>query len=822
MAEALVIVESPAKARTINKYLGKKYKVMASAGHVRDLPKGKLGVDEEHGFKPTYQIIPTRKKVVADLKVAAKKADAVYLAADPDREGEAICWHLAEALGTAKGRLKRVTFNEITKRAIEEAFEHPREIDVQKVDAQQARRILDRLVGYKISPLLWKKVQNNLSAGRVQSVALRIVCDREREIQAFKSEEYWSLTAHVRAHNPPPFDAKLSKDGDKKIAIHSKDEADAILARLKGQPFVVAAIEKKEKRRNPPPPFITSTLQQDAARRLRFSVKKTMMLAQRLYEGLDIGAEGPVGLITYMRTDSFRIADVALAQARETIGARFGASYVPEKPRFYKSKKGAQDAHEAIRPTDAARRPDDLAAYLERDLLNLYRLIYERFLASQMESAVFDVTEVDIAAAGLTFRANGSVPKFDGFLALYRDVAKPAPAAKAEGEEASESEAEAPKEGEAESGTDGVLPEMTVGERLTVKALHPRQHFTEPPPRFSEGTLVKELEENGIGRPSTYASILSTILAKAYIHKDKGKLIPTELGFVVSDLLIESFPDLMDVKYTARLEEELDEIEDGKLNWVDALKEFNDKFGERLRAAATEMKNLKAEQTPTGEACEKCGKPMVMRWGRFGKFIACSGYPECKNTKEVEKPGDPPAADDEEVPICEKCGKPFAKKRGRFGMFWACTGYPECKNTRRIPKPGQPAPTPPQMLDEHCPRCGKQLVSRTSRFGPFVSCSGYPDCKFVKGTDTGVRCVREGCGGWIVRKRSRRGAFYACDNYPKCKESFPAQPVPEPCPKCKLPFLLAKVTKEGEREELFCSDKECGHRQPAAAPVAVG
>ena len=802
MPVALVIVESPAKARTINKYLGKKYKVMASMGHVRDLPKRTLGVDEDDDFKPHYQEIPTRKKVITELKQAARKADAVYLAADPDREGEAICWHLAETLRSVSKKFYRVMFNEITKKAIEEAFAHPAEIHGGKVDAQQTRRILDRLVGYKLSPLLWDKVRRGISAGRVQSVAVRIIVDREREVLAFVPQEYWSITANLRANQPPPFDAKLAKDGDVKVAVKSQEEADAILARITGQPFVIETIQKKEKRRNPPPPFITSTLQQDAARRLRFSVKKTMMLAQRLYEGLDIGQEGPVGLITYMRTDSFRVADSAQQEARELIAERFGQSFVPAKPRVYRSKKGAQDAHEAVRPADVRRRPEDLAPYLERDLLSLYRLIYERFLASQMESAVFDVTEVDIRAEKLLFRASGSVPRFRGFLAVYDDIKK---------DRVEQSEDAAEEDGGDE---DRTLPEMTVGERLTVEEIKPRQHFTEPPPRFSEATLVKELESDGIGRPSTYASILATIQSKAYVHKDKGKLVPTELGFLVSDLLVESFPDLMDVKYTARLEEELDEIEDGKLNWVEALREFNTHFGAKLKTAATEMRNVKQESIPTDEICDKCGKPMVIRWGRFGKFMACSGYPECKNTKELDKPGEAPTEDEGEAPTCEKCGKVFVKKRGRFGAFWACSGYPECKNTRRIPRPGQPEAKPPELLDEHCPRCKKQLVARTSRYGPFVSCSGYPECKFVKGSDTGVKCTRAGCPGWLVRKRSRRGGFFGCDEYPKCKNVYPARPVPRPCPECSLPFLLLKVDKEQQPVELFCSDKECGHTEP--------
>jgi DNA topoisomerase I len=823
VAKALVIVESPAKAKTIMKFLGPGHLVKASMGHVRDLPKTKLGVDEKKNFKPTYQVLPGRKKVIDDLKKSAAAADAVYLAADPDREGEAICWHLAEELKGVSKKLYRVLFNEITKKAITAAMAKPGKIDAHKVDAQQARRILDRLVGYKISPLLWEKVRRGLSAGRVQSVALRMICDREKEREAFKSEEYWSLAASLTADAPPPFEARLTKRDGEKFEAKTKDEMDAVLRELEGARFVVKEVTAKEKRRNPLPPFITSRLQQDGARRLGFTVKKTMMIAQGLYEGKELGDLGTVGLITYMRTDSTRVADEALAQVRELIAARYGKENLPDKPRVYTSKKGAQDAHEAIRPTSMDLAPETIAKFLTKDELALYRLIWDRFVASQMESAVFDTTSADIAAGRYTFRATGSVVKFAGFLSVYDD--SPAPK-KIKDEEAEAAETPADEEAEAAG---KLLPPLAAGQVLKKSALKPEQHFTQPPPRFSEAMLVKALEENGIGRPSTYATILATIQTREYVNKEKGRFIPSELGRLVTDLLIQSFGDIVDVGYTARLEEELDEIEDGTLKWVEALKEFNTKFAKDLKRAATEMRNVKTEEIPTESTCEKCGKPMVIKWGRYGKFLACSGYPECRNTQELHDAsgngGGPKEGESAAQPAvieeaCPKCGKPMVLRKGRFGPFIACSGYPECKTTRRmqINDKGTIESKPERVLDEICPKCGKHLVVKHGRFGEFTACSNYPECRYIKLKQVGVPCPKD--GGAIVERRSKRGrTFYGCDNYPACDFVVWNKPIPRPCPKCKAPFLLEKHTKR-DGDMILCSNEECDFKEEMQAATA--
>src|SRR5712671_6787579 len=654
MAKALVIVESPAKAKTINKYLGKNYLVKASLGHIKDLPKKDLAVDVEHGFEPRYEVIEGKKKLIQELKAAAKKVESVYLAADPDREGEAICHHLQEEIdGDSKGKGKkkagpaffRVMFNEITSRGIKKAFETPGQVDIHLVEAQQARRVLDRLVGYKISPLLWDKVRRGLSAGRVQTVALRLIVDRERQVRAFVKQEYWSIEAQLGARKPPVLKAKLAK----------RDGA-----------YTVTSVSTREKKRNPVPPFITSTLQQEASRKLRFSVKRTMMLAQRLYEGVELGTEGSVGLISYMRTDSTRVSNDALDDVRGLIKDRFGPQFCPESPNVYKSKKDAQDAHEAIRPSSARRAPEDVAQYLQEDELKLYRLIWMRFVASQMPPAVFDQTTIDVAAKGkdgatYMFRATGSVPKFKGFLEVYE-----------EGKDQKDEDDEELKHR---------LPVVAQGEELKFKSILPEQHFTEPPPRFNEATLVKELEADGVGRPSTYASILSTIQEREYVKKEGGKFVPTELGMVVTDLLLESFENLFDVKYTAFMEEKLDEIEEGKLDWRAAMAEFYERFQKDLEHAERNMTDIKRMEEPTDQICEKCGKPMVIKWGRHGKFIACTGYPECTNTREIAQEG---VTEQDEQEYCENCGRPMVLKKGRFGQFLACTGYPDCKTTRRL------------------------------------------------------------------------------------------------------------------------------------------
>jgi DNA topoisomerase-1 len=803
--KSLVIVESPAKANTINKYLGKDFVVKASLGHVKDLPKSKLGVDIKHKFEPVYDIIPGKEKVIKELRTAAKSADRILLAADPDREGEAICQHLKEILDGSKAEVFRVLFNEITPKAIRAAIETPGRINKNVVDAQQARRILDRLVGYQVSPLLWDKVRRGISAGRVQTVALRLIVEREREIQAFVPKEYWSIIAKLEGHEPPQFDARLVKVNGKTAEVNEQKEADHILDVVRNADFLVESVVTKEKKRNPVPPFTTSKLQQDAARRLGFTVKKTMMLAQRLYEGKELGDEGLIGLISYMRTDSTRVSDDALQMVRSYVSDVYGGPYLPEKPVVYKSKKDAQDAHEAIRPTFVGRRPDDLKPYLSEDELKLYRLIWTRFVASQMNPAVYDQTTVDISAKDYLFRASGRVMKFDGFLAVYE-----------------ESSDESTKPVEPDDEQDLTLPPLTQGEKLRLLDLVPRQHFTEPPPRYSEASLVKMLEEKGIGRPSTYATILTTIQDREYVTKDQGKFRPTELGAVVTDMLVKHFEDIFDVQYTARMEEELDEVEEGKMTWVQALDEFYTKFEKDLKRASKNMENLKKQEIPTDEVCEKCGSPMVIKWGQFGRFMACSGYPECKNTKEITsdeapKEGEASAENAEPEP-CENCGKPMALKRGRFGQFLACTGYPECKTTRKIAAGSKSAKKPDVILDEVCPKCSQaKLVVKQGRFGEFISCSNYPKCKYIKPKTVGVPCPRPGCGGELIERRSKRGkVFYGCLKYPDCDFVLWNKPVPEPCPQCGAPFLLEKATK---REGLvrYCNEEACDYKIPIEA-----
>ena len=827
MRRSLVIVESPAKAKTINKFLGRNFTVKASMGHVRDLPKKTLGVDEKRDFKPTYEILPGRKKIIEDLKKAASHAEKVYLAPDPDREGEAICWHLAEILKKTNKNLERVMFNEITKRAVLQGMEHPSKIDAHRVDAQQARRILDRLVGYKISPLLWDKVRRGLSAGRVQSVALRIVVEREREIQAFKPEEYWTLAALLEGATPPPFEARLAKVDDKKAEPKSRGDIDAILARLKNANFVVRSVESKEKKKNPVPPFITSKLQQDASRKLGFTVKKTMTLAQRLYEGMDLGDAGTVGLITYMRTDSTRTAPEALQEVRAFIAKAHGPEFMPEEPRYYKTGKMTQGAHEAIRPTSMELTPERVRPFLHKDEFLLYGLIWNRFVASQMKPAVFDVTTADIEAGPCLFRATGSIMRFPGYLAVYQDITekkKDEPGAATEEDEAGRA-----------------LPPLKEGDVLRLRNLDPKQHFTQPPPRFTEASLVKELEENGIGRPSTYATILATLQNREYVEKIEGKFVPSELGVTVTDLLVGHFGDIVDVKYTARMEEELDEIEEGRLDWVDALKGFNSQFSKDLKAAARNMENIKTKEEPTDRVCEKCGRPMVIKWGRYGRFVACSGYPECKNTQEIGSPaglngsanggpdggagrtggqgtgvGEAPSIP-EDHGTCEKCGSKMVLRKGRFGPFIACSAYPKCRNTKKIAldKEGRITVTrkPDRILSELCPRCGKPLAVKDGRFGEFTACSAYPECKYIKLKEVGLDCPREGCGGRIVERRSRRGrVFFGCSNYPSCNFVTWYRPVAESCPSCGKPYVLEKVTKK-DGTTLFCDNEGCGYKK---------
>ncbi|MGD0201300.1 MAG: type I DNA topoisomerase [Bryobacteraceae bacterium] len=807
MPNSLVIVESPAKAKTIGKYLGRNFVVKASLGHVKDLPKRDLAVDVEHGFEPTYVIIEGKRKLINELKQVARKSDTVYLAADPDREGEAICYHLQEELEGKKNgpRVRRVMFNEITPNAIRRAFEHPGAVNMSLVEAQQARRVLDRLVGYKISPLLWDKVRRGLSAGRVQTVAVRLIVEREREIRAFEKREYWTIDVSLGAKKPPVLTARLIKRNEEGLEIPDQAAAEVFLTTLEGAAYLVQSILAREKKRYAVPPFITSTLQQEASRKLRFSLKRTMGLAQRLYEGVALGKEGPTGLITYMRTDSTRVAEEALHEARQFIGARFGPEHVPESPNFYRGKKGAQDAHEAIRPTAVMRTPESVEKYLEDDALKLYRLIWQRFVASQMMPAVFDQTTVDVSAQGqdgarYLFRATGSVRRFDGFMAVYE-----------EGKDQKDEEDEELRH---------KLPAVSEGESLKFRSLQPEQHFTEPPPRYTEATLVKKLEADGVGRPSTYASIISTIQDRGYVRKESGRVLPTELGMVVTDLLVEAFGDIFDITYTARMEEELDEIEEGKLDWRAAIGEFYVKFKEDLSHAEEHMTDIKRMEKPTDLVCDRCGKPMVIRWGKHGSFIGCSGYPECSNTRELT--ADLPdvegadLTDGQDEEYCDNCGRPMVLKRGRFGTFYACSGYPECKTTRRI---GGAERKPDVLLDETCPQCGSRLALKHGRFGEFTACSNYPACKFVKQKTIGVTCPE--CGqGQIIERRSRRGkTFYGCARYPECKFVAWQKPLAEKCPSCGSPYLLEKRLKAGH--VAACPNPACKYKRNLAPAVVT-
>jgi DNA topoisomerase-1 len=839
MARSLVIVESPAKAKTINKYLGRNYTVKASYGHVMDLPKKELGINIKKGFEPTYEVSPDKTHVVETLQKAAEKSEAVYLAADPDREGEAICAHLAEVLkptmaakngkngsnGAGKKKRKprkgqeeaelrrnhifRVMFNEITPRAIRAAFEHPGEINENLVDAQQARRVLDRLVGYKVSPLLWDKVRRGLSAGRVQTVALRLIVEREREVRAFTPMEYWTLHAQLAAAEPPSFEAKLAKHKGEDVEVHTQAEADAILAAVEKARWQISEVIQKEKRRHAQPPFTTSKLQQAAYNRLRYTAKRTMALAQRLYEGVELGQEGSVALITYMRTDSVRVSSEALGQVRDLIGTEFGPNYLPEKPNFYKSKKEAQEAHEAIRPTDAARKPADVKPYLSDDLFKLYQLIWQRFVASQMVPAVFDQTSIDITAGDYLFRATGSVMKFEGYLAAYQISAE------REDDEAAETD-----EGRR-------LPPVTQGEILKLETLRPEQHFTEPPPRYSEATLVKELEDKGIGRPSTYASIISTIVEREYVNKDQGRFTPTMLGEKVNDLLVKSFEDIFDVSFTARMEEELDEIEEGRLRWKDSVKGFYSRFEEDLEQAKGDMESYKAG-IPTGKKCEKCGQgELLERISRLGFFLGCSRYPDCDFIEDLSP--ETTGEGDAETPTCDNCGREMVIKKGRWGAFLACSGYPDCKTTRRLAAGTRKALQPDVLLNENCPECGSQLVLKHGRYGEFIGCTAYPKCKFIRSKTLGIKCPKCETGEFVERraKKGRRRVFYGCNRYPDCDFTTPYKPIAEPCPKCGAPFIVEKQTKtehvrtclkEGCDWEIAAPESE----QKEAAPEEVG
>lgn len=748
MPKSLVIVESPAKAKTINKFLGKDFIVKASIGHVKDLPKSKLGVDIENDFAPHYETIKGKTKVIAELKKAAKSADKIYLAPDPDREGEAIAWHIAEEVDGKKDNIYRVLFNEITEKAVIEAIKSPTRLDRSKFEAQQARRILDRLVGYQVSPILWDKVRRGLSAGRVQSVAVRLICEREREIKAFVPQEYWSITAELEKTGTG-FKAKLTKKDDKKLEVKNEQDANKILKEVDGKDFAVRDVERKERKRNPLPPFITSKLQQDAARKLGFTAKKTMMIAQQLYEGIELGEKGSVGLITYMRTDSTRVSSDAVRDARAYIGERFGSAYLPAKPNAYQSKKGAQDAHEAIRPTYFQHPPDAVKKFLSKDHFALYQLIWNRFVASQMMPQILDQTAVLIDAGKYLFQANGSQVKFAGFTAVYT-----------EGGTHSEN-------GSDEDEEEAALPSLAKGDVLKLLSLLPKQHWTQPRPRFTEATLVKELEENGIGRPSTYAAIISTIQDREYAVKEKNQFIPTELGFMVTDLLVKSFPDILSVEFTAHMEEDLDKIEDGKLKWLDAMRGFYAPFKQSLEKAKVEMKDVKKQEIPTDIQCDKCGKFMNIKWGRNGKFLACPAYPECKNTKEFS-----------------------TDENGKVSVVEIVQ----------------------EETGEKCPNCGKPMLVKTGRFGRFLACSDYPQCKTAKPLSLGIKCPQEGCDGNMVERQSKkRKIFYSCSNYPKCKYALWDKPINEKCPECGFKILVEKHSKEGKA--IKCPNEGCGYKR---------
>ena len=820
MSKSLVIVESPAKAKTIGKYLGTGFEVLASVGHIMDLPKNDIGVElEKRTFEPTLIVSPGKEKVVAQLKRAAAAADEIYLAPDPDREGEAIAYHLALQLGTnskERKKIRRVTFNEITKKAVQEAFKHARDLDQNLVDSQQTRRVLDRLVGYQISPLLWDKVRRGLSAGRVQTVAVRLIVEREREIGTFNPVEYWTLDALL--HPEKQADTKLKarfvgidgapvrvpngkdKDGKDQFlanALPDGKSMNEVIAALDGARWSLVSVQSREQQRKPLAPFITSQLQRDASSKLGFNVRRTMGVAQRLYEGIDVGAEGTAGLITYMRTDSPRVAPEAIAGARAWIGKQLGARYLPKEPNLYKGNKAAQDAHEAIRPTDVSRTPESIARYLTEEQLKLYRLVWQRFVASQMTPAVFDVTTAKIAAVssktGKTydFRLSGSVLRFDGFLKVYEVLEE--------------------KKDDEDDESANKLPNLDNVKRLELEKLASEQHFTQPPPRYNEASLVKVLEERGIGRPSTYASIINTIQDREYVTRISGRFYPTEIGVVVCDLLVKNFPYIFDVAYTAKLEEELDDIEEGKEKWTDLLNGFYGYFEEELKDAAKNMESIKRMEQATGEKCDLCGSPLLLKWGKFGTFFACSAYNKkdpssCTFTKENtrDKPDlNTPEAQEagEQEEYCDNCGRVMVLKRGLFGPFMSCPGYnedPPCKTIRKLSQKQQQKQNTPQPTGEDCPQCGKPLVLRQGSYGEFVSCSGYPKCKYVKqNLIEGMKCPKCGTGDLAERKARRGNIFWGCTNYPKCDFTSNLKPVAKKCPECGSPYLVEKTLRSG-------------------------
>ncbi len=799
----LIVVESPTKARTLTKILGPSYSVRASVGHLKDLPPSRLGVDIENNFELEFIVNKDKKTILSDILSQAKKASEIYLASDPDREGEAIAYHIASELSSLKRPIRRVLIHELTESGIRHALSEPGEIDAHKVEAQMARRALDRIVGYTISPLLWDRVRRGLSAGRVQSVAVRLICDREEAIRAFRQEEYWTiecLCQQVSGGNGERgerFRSRLERVAGEKPKIGDSQMAREVAARLEGESFRVSSVESSEKKRNPSPPLTTSRLQQEGANRFRFAARRTMMAAQKLYEGIDLPGTGPVGLITYMRTDSIRVAPEAVAAARQWIGSRYPEA-LPKSPAAFKNKKGIQDAHEAIRPTDPSRTPESLKGVLSGDLYKIYDLIWQRFMESQMSPARYLQTQVLIEGSQKDLlKASGRVLLDPGFLRLRGETVT------VEGDQTDQQE-------------EGILPPLAEGQAIELAKVLPEQHFTEPPPRYSEGTLIKELEEKGIGRPSTFATIMSTILEREYVEKKESRFHPTELGEKVNKLLVASFPDLVSPGFTARMEEELDSVEEGSRNYRSIVGDFYEPFHERLeKARLGGMENLKQAVVPTDIDCPACGKKMVRKWGKNGGYLACSGYPECKTSMDyiedengVIRPDLPKTPVDE---VCEVCGKPMVVKKGRFGTFLACSGYPGCKTTRPWPpKETSTAPLPPVPENTPpCEVCGKPMVVRKGRFGPFLACTGYPKCKTARPMPTGIPCPEPGCTGEIVPRRGKRGIFYGCSRYPECKATYAGRPVATPCPVCSHPFLVE--SGKPPKMKLVCPREGCGY-----------
>jgi DNA topoisomerase-1 len=746
MKKSLVIVESPAKSKTLEKYLGKNFVVAASLGHVKDLPPNSLGVDVENDFCPQYEIIDGKEKALERIKKLAKTAETIYLAPDPDREGEAIAWHIAEEIHNRKNNIFRVTFNEITKRAVLEGIKNAGQLNPDLFEAQQARRVLDRLVGYKISPILWKKIQKGLSAGRVQSVAVRLVCEREQEIENFVAQEYWTIDAKVEASEPPPFVLRLAEIDGKKQTVRNKEDAATIVSDLKGADFRVSKIEKKEVKWHPWAPFITSTLQQEAARKLHFSPARTMMIAQKLYEGVELGDLGATGLITYMRTDSVRVADEAVQEVRKYVREKFSPDYLSPKPNTFRNRRLSQDAHEAIRPTSLDLSPDSVQSFLTKDQLAIYTLVWNRFVASQMADAVMEQTRIEsLVKKRYLFSATGMTTIFPGFLSVYE-----------EGKDDADEDDPGLKQDKRK------LPAVKEGERLRLLEITPSQRFTKPPARFTESSLVKELERRGIGRPSTYATIISIIQEKKYVGKERGSFKPTELGRLVTDLLIQNFPQIMDIKFTAIMEEQLDKVEEGAVNWVELLKNFYLLFRKQLSDAVHKMRDVRREYETTTIKCEKCGAQMIVRWGKTGKFLACPNYPKCRNTKSY-----------------------VSDEQGNIKIIHGIE------------------------TEQRCEKCGRKMVIKTGRKGRFLACPGYPECKNSKPLSVGVACPKEGCDGQLIERQSKKGkVFYACSRYPKCRYIVWEKPVNERCPTCDHPFLV--MAKKNGVVIVKCPAAECG------------